>query len=156
MALWTAYVEVSDAEGRALLAWYGEVRDPESAKVVTRRYWLTPARLGNDVLSLLVTQLQSEGLAALTRRAWQQLKDADSGEVSPEVRLLMASGIAAVAGHLDCADDEAAVALHSDVLNLLASRRRRRDTALLDALVYAFMARDAIRQLGSVNREGLA
>lgn len=156
MALWTAYVEVSDAEGRALLAWYGEVRDPESAKVVTRRYWLTPARLGNDVLSLLVTQLQSEGLAALTRRAWQQLKDADSGEVSPEVRLLMASGIAAVVGHLDCADDEAAVALHSDVLNLLASRRRRRDTALLDALVYAFMARDAIRQLGSVNREGLA
>ncbi len=103
-----------------------------------------------------MTQLQSEGLAALTRRAWQQLKDADSGEVSPEVRLLMASGIAAVAGHLDCADDEAAVALHSDVLNLLASRRRRRDTALLDALVYAFMARDAIRQLGSVNREGLA
>lgn len=156
MALWTAYAEVTDQEGRALLAWYGEVRDPESAKVVTRRYWLTPARLGNEVLSLLVTQLQSEGLAALTRRAWQQLKDADSGEVSPEVRLLMASGIAAIAGHLDCAEDDAASGLHGDVLNLLSSRRRRRDTALLDALVYAFMARDAIRQLGSVNREGLA
>lgn len=156
MALWTAYAEVTDKEGRALLAWYGEVRDPESAKVVTRRYWLTPARLGNEVLSLLVTQLQSESIAALTRRAWQQLKDADSGDVSPEVRLLMASGIAAIAGHLDCAEDEAASALHGDVLNLLSSRRRRRDTALLDALVYAFMARDAIRQLGGVNREGLA
>jgi len=27
---------------------------------------------------------------------------------------------------------------------------------MLDALVYAFMARDAIRQMGSVSREGVA
>lgn len=156
MQLWTAYAEVQDASGLALLGWYGEVRDPESAKVVARRYWLTPARLGAEVLSLLLTQLQSEGLAALTRRAWQQLKEADSGEVNSDVRLLMASGVAAVAGHLDNADDEEAQTLRGDLLNLLGASRRRRDTAMLDALVYAFMARDAIRQLGSVSREGVA
>lgn len=158
MQLWTAYadVDVQDASGLPLLAWYGEVRDPESAKVVTRRYWLTPARLGAEVLSLLLTQLQSEGLAALTRRAWQQLKDADSGDLSAEVRLLMASGVAAVAGHLDVADDDDAQTLRGDLLSLLGTSRRRRDTGMLDALVYAFMARDAIRQLGSVSREGVA
>ncbi|XGA80188.1 flagellar biosynthesis protein FlhF [Halomonas sp. CH40] len=161
MQLWNAYAEVDsverDAHGQSetLLAWYAEVRDPESARVVTRRYWLTPRRLGADVLSLLVIQLQAEGLATLTRRAWQQLKQDDGGEVNAEVRLLMASGTAAVAGHLDNADDEAAVALHSDLMGLLGARRKRRDTALLDALLYALMARDAIRQLGSVNREGV-
>ncbi|HDZ47924.1 hypothetical protein LCGC14_0150470 [marine sediment metagenome] len=156
MQLWTAYAEVQDASGLALLGWYGEVRDPESAKVVARRYWLTPARLGAEVLSLLLTQLQSEGLAGLTRRAWQQLKEADSGEVNTDVRLLMASGVAAVAGYLDNADDEEAQTLRGELLNLLGANRRRRDTAMLDALVYAFMARDAIRQLGSVSREGVA
>lgn len=155
MQLWTAYAEVKDATGLALLAWYGEVRDPESTKVIARRYWLTPARLGAEVLSLLLTQLQSEGLAGLTRRAWQQLKEADSGDLNAEVRLLMASGVASVAGHLDVADDEEAQTLRGDLLNLLGASRRRRDTAMLDALVYAFMARDAIRQLGSVSREGV-
>jgi flagellar biosynthesis protein FlhF len=154
--LWTAYAEVEDASGFSLLAWYGEVRDPESAKVVARRYWLTPARLGAEVLSLLLTQLQSDGLAALTRRAWQTLKEADSGDVNAEVRLLMASGVAAVVGHLDVADDEAAQTLRGDLLNLSGTSRRRRDTGMLDALVYAFMARDAIRQMGSVSREGVA
>ena len=154
--LWTAYAEVEDATGLSLLAWYGEIRDPESAKVVARRYWLTPARLGAEVLSLLVTQLQSDGLAALTRRAWQQLKEADNGDVNAEVRLLMASGVASVAGHLDIAEDEGAQTLRSDLLNLSGTSRRRRDTGMLDALVYAFMARDAIRQMGSVSREGVA
>ncbi|SJN13656.1 Flagellar biosynthesis protein FlhF [Halomonas citrativorans] len=153
MQLWTAYAEVQNEAGSVLLAWYGEVRDPESAKVVARRYWLTPARLGADVLFQLVIQLQSEGLAALTKRVLQQFKEADSGDVDPEVRLLLASGVASVVGHLDNADDDEASSLRSDLLSLLGTRRKRRDTAMLDALMYAFMARDAIRQLGSVSRE---
>ncbi|WP_404376509.1 flagellar biosynthesis protein FlhF [Vreelandella aquamarina] len=155
MQLSSAYVEAQGMSGNPVLAWVGEIRDPESAKRVARRYWLTPAHLGSDVLTLLITQLQSEGLAPLTKRAWQQLKDADSGEVSSELRLLMASGAAAVAGHLDIADDEDAQVLRADLLRLLGTRRKRRDTALLDALVHVLMARDAIRQLGSVSREGL-
>lgn len=155
MQLWSAYAEVTDAAGNALLAWYGEIRDPESAKRVARRYWVTPARLGAEAVSLLATQLQGEGVTALTKRAWQQLKEADSGDVSTEVRLLMASGAAAVAGHLDSADDDAALALRTDIMLLLGTQRKRRDTALLDGLIHAFMARDAIRQLGSVSREGV-
>ena len=91
----------------------------------------------------------------MTKRAWQQLKEADGGEVSSELRLLMASGAAAVASHLDLADDDAVQALRADLLRLLGSQRKRRDTALLDALVHVLMARDAIRQLGSVSREDL-
>lgn len=154
--LWTAYAEVQSETGEGLIAWYGEVRDPENAKTMTRRYWLTPARQGGEVLPLLVTQLQGEGLASLTRRAWQQLKEADGGDLSAEVRLLMASGVAAVVSHLDSADDEAALALRMDLLSLSGTRRKRRDTAMLDALVHAFMARDAIRQLGSISREVIA
>ena len=154
--LWHTHIAVEDAAGTPLLAWVGEVRDPENGKRIARRYWLTPARLGADVRSLLVIQLQSEGVSSLTKRAWQQLKDADDGEVSTEVRLLMASGVAAAAGHLDIANDDAAIALRSDLLRLLGTTRKRRDTAMLDALVHAFMARDAIRQLSSVSREGLA
>ncbi|PAU70732.1 flagellar biosynthesis protein FlhF [Vreelandella alkaliphila] len=153
--LWHTHIAVEGAAGTPLLAWVGEVRDPENGKRIARRYWLTPARLGADVRSLLVIQLQSEGVSSLTKRAWQQLKDADDGEVSTEVRLLMASGIAAAAGHLDIANDDAAIALRSDLLRLLGTTRKRRDTAMLDALVHAFMARDAIRQLSSVSREGL-
>ncbi|CAH1042551.1 flagellar biosynthesis protein FlhF [Halomonas sp. TD01] len=155
MQLWNTHMAVEDAAGTPLLAWVGEVRDPESGKRIARRYWLTPARLGADVRSLLVIQLQSEGVSSLTKRAWQQLKDSDDGEVSTEVRLLMASGIAAAAGHLDVVNDDAAIALRSDLLRLLGTTRKRRDTAMLDALVHAFMARDAIRQLSSVSREGL-
>lgn len=156
MQLWNVYAEVTDDNGTEMLAWYGEVRDPESARTVVRRYWLTPRRLGAEALSLLLTQLQGEGLAPLTKRAFQQLKEDDGGDVSAEVRLLMASGAAAVVGHLDAAEDDDAATLRRELLALLGSRRRRRDTALLDALLYALMARDAIRQLGSVSREGVA
>ncbi len=155
MQLSSAYVEAQDVSGNPVLAWVGEVSDPESTKRIVRRYWLTPARLGSDVLTLLITQLQSDGLASLTKRAWQQLKEADGGDVSSELRLLMASGAAAVAGHLDIVDDEDAQALRADLLRLLGTQRKRRDTALLDALVHVLMARDAIRQLGSVSREGV-
>ncbi len=65
----------------------------------------------------------------------------------------MASGAAAVAGHLDLADDEHGQALRTDLIRLLGSQRKRRDTALLDALLHVLMARDAIRQLGSVSLE---
>ncbi|WP_447927633.1 flagellar biosynthesis protein FlhF [Vreelandella sp. EE27] len=156
LQLWNAHAEVTDQAGRHFLAWYGELRDPESAKRVAKRYWLTPARLGAEVLSLLVTQLQSEGAAILTKRAWRALKEADGGEVSAQLRLLMASGAAAAATHLDNAQDEAAQTLRQDVMRLSKTSRKRRDTALLDALMHMLMTRDAIRQLGSVSREALA
>lgn len=155
LQLWSVHAEVADGDGRRHLAWYGEIRDPESAKRIAKRYWLTPARLGIEVESLLTTQLQGEASVALAKRAWQVLKDADGGETSPQVRLAMAAGAAAVATHLDGAEDDTARALREDVMRL-GRARARRDTALLDAVMHLLMTRDAIRQLGSVGREAFA
>ncbi|WP_163559524.1 flagellar biosynthesis protein FlhF [Halomonas sp. NO4] len=136
-----------------VLAWLGEVRDAESGQMVAQRYWLTPARLGRQPVPLLLHQLQGDGLALLTRRAWQQIEPQALGEMRPDVRLLMASGTAAVAAHLDLAEDEAAMDLRAELLGLAGARRRRRDVALMEALVQLFLVRDAIRHLGLGERE---
>ncbi|AMD01809.1 flagellar biosynthesis protein FlhF [Halomonas chromatireducens] len=134
-------------------AWLGDVRDTESGRVLAKRYWVTPARLGRDPQSLLVAQLQGDALPQLTRRAWQRLAPSELGEVRPDVRLLMASGLATVAAHLDLAEDEAAMDLRAELLGLSGGRQRRRDVALLESLMQLFMVRDAIRHLGLGERE---
>ncbi|MCE9682830.1 flagellar biosynthesis protein FlhF [Halomonas alkalisoli] len=134
-------------------AWLGEVRDAESGRVQAKRYWISPARLGHDLQALLLAQLQGDALPQLTRRAWQRLAPAELGEVRPDMRLLMASGLATVAAHLDLADDEAAMDLRAEMLGLAGGRQRRRDVALLESLVQLFMVRDAIRHLGLGERE---
>ncbi|MCE9663977.1 flagellar biosynthesis protein FlhF [Halomonas sp. M5N1S17] len=134
-------------------AWLGEVRDAESGRVLVKRYWVAPARLGRDPQSLLLAQLQGDALPQLTRRAWQRLAPAELGEVRPDVRLLMASGLATVAAHLDLAEDEAAMDLRAELLGLAGGRQRRRDVALLESLAQLFMVRDAIRHLGLGERE---
>ncbi|RCV91301.1 flagellar biosynthesis protein FlhF [Billgrantia montanilacus] len=141
------------SETIASRAWLGEVRDAESGRVLAKRYWIAPARLGRDPQSLLLAQLQGDALPQLTRRAWQRLAPAELGEVRPDVRLLMASGLAAVAVHLDLAEDEGAMDLRAELLGLAGGRQRRRDLALLESLVQLFMVRDAIRHLGLGERE---
>ena len=77
-------------------------------------------------------------------------------QARPELRLLLAAGIAAQASHLDHVDDEGGRDLRAELLGLVGGRRRRRDTALLEALLTLFSARDAMRQLGAASREGIA
>ncbi|WP_240935947.1 flagellar biosynthesis protein FlhF [Billgrantia bachuensis] len=134
-------------------AWLGEVRDEESGKVLSKRYWITPARLGREPQPLLLTLLQGDVLPQLARRAWQRLDPAELGELRADQRLLMASGLATVAAHLDLAEDEAAMDLRAELLGLASGRRRRRDVALLESLVQLFLVRDAIRHLGLGERE---
>lgn len=153
---WHRVCEVITDAGLTLQAWYLEACDPETHTRVAKRYWLTPSHLGEDALSLLVTHLEGEGIAPLTRRAWQQLKTDDGGQLNAEVRLLMATGCAAVAQHLDLAQDTDADSCRGELLGLLSGgRRRRRDTALLDAVMRLLMAQDAIRKLGRLDREGI-
>ncbi|PMR74127.1 flagellar biosynthesis protein FlhF [Billgrantia endophytica] len=142
-----------DSDALAVQAWFGEVRDMESGRALAKRYWVAPARLGQDAMALFLSQLQSDGLPQLTRRAWQRLDPRELGDVRPDVRLLMASGLATVAAHLDLADDESAMDLRAELLGLTGGRRRRRDVALLEALARLFMVRDAIRHLGLGERE---
>ncbi|TFH86708.1 flagellar biosynthesis protein FlhF [Billgrantia azerbaijanica] len=140
-------------EGLAVQAWFSEVQDAESGRVLARRYWVTPARLGREPVPLLLYQLQGDGLVQLARRAWQQLDPGELGELRHDVRLLMASGLATVAAHLDLAGDEEAMDLRAELLGLAGGRRRRRDMALLEALVQLFLVREAIRHLGLGERE---
>ncbi len=134
-------------------AWLGELRDGENDQLLARRFWLAPARLGNDLEPLLVTQLQSDALPQLARRAWQQLTPAELGEVRADLRLLLAGGLATVALQLDLVEDDSARDLRAELLGLAGGRQRRRDSALLGALVQLFLIRDAIRQLGFGERE---
>ncbi|WP_412031227.1 flagellar biosynthesis protein FlhF [Halomonas sp. LR3S48] len=142
-----------DQQSLSARAWLGEVRDEESGKVLGKRYWITPARLGREPKPLLLTLLQGDVLPQLARRAWQRLDPAELGELRAGQRLLMASGLATVAAHLDLAEDEAAMDLRAELLGLGGGRRRRRDVALLESLVQLFMVRDAIRHLGLGERE---
>lgn len=129
-------------------AWCGELHDAESGRVLGKRYWITPQRLGQAIPPLLLMLLQADGLAVLTRRAWQRLAAAGLGELRADVRLLMASGLAGVATRLDLAEDEAGMDLRAELMGLGGGRRGRRDVALLDALTQLFLVRDAIRHLG--------
>ena len=129
-------------------AWCGELHDAESGRVLGKRYWITPQRLGQAIPSSLLMLLQADGLTLLTRRAWQRLAAAGLGELRADVRLLMASGLAGVATQLDLADDEAGMDLRAELMGLGGGRRGRRDMALLDALTQLFLVRDAIRHLG--------
>ncbi|MEQ4541556.1 MAG: flagellar biosynthesis protein FlhF [Billgrantia sp.] len=134
-------------------AWFGEIRDAESGKALARRYWIVPAGLSRDPKPLLLALLQADVLPQLARRAWQRLEPTEAGDLRADVRLLMASGLATVAAHLDLAEDEAAMDLRAELLGLGGGRRRRRDVALLESLLQLFLVRDAIRHLGLGERE---
>lgn len=141
--------------GKSLEAWFGTLSDPESGKELGRRYWLMTISHHEDALPLLLSQLQAEGLAQQTRRVRERLSALLPAQTRPELQLLLAAGIAATANHLDHSSDMASMDLRSELLSLLGGRRRRRDTALLDALLYLFSARDAIRHVGSAGLEGI-
>jgi flagellar biosynthesis protein FlhF len=142
-----------DQPGLDTRAWFGELYDAESGKSLGRRYWVTPARLGREPQPLLLTLLQGDAMPQLARRAWQRLDPAEVGEVRADVRLLMASGLAAVATQLDLGEDEAAMDIRAELLGLGTGKKRRRDVALLEALIQLFQVRDAIRRLGLGERE---
>ncbi|QFU00085.1 Flagellar biosynthesis protein FlhF [Halomonas sp. THAF5a] len=139
-----------------LTAWFAELSDPESGKPQGRRYWLTTCDHADDAVPLLLSHLQAEGITRQTQRTEERLTTLLPAQARPELRLLLAAGIAAQASHLDHVDDEAGRDLRAELLGLVAGRRRRRDAALLEALLTLFSARDAMRQLGAASREALA
>ncbi|GHE21329.1 flagellar biosynthesis protein FlhF [Halomonas urumqiensis] len=138
----------------ALRAWFAVLEERDSGRGLGRRIWLAPEALGDDALPLLLGQLDAETLPRLTRRAHARLGDSHP-ESAPALRLLLAGGLAAVAGQLERSQTEWARDLRADLLGLLGGRRRRSAEALLDALLYLGMAREAIRELAVVGREGL-
>ncbi|MDT8879157.1 flagellar biosynthesis protein FlhF [Halomonas saccharevitans] len=138
-----------------LEAWFAELSDPESGDALGRRFWLTTCRHPEDAVPLLLRYLQAEGVTQQTRRAEERLVELLPARTRPELRLLLAAGIATQASHLEHIDDEAGQDLRAELLGLVGGRRRRRDTALLEALLTLFSARDAMRQLGAASVENI-
>ncbi|MBB3140410.1 flagellar biosynthesis protein FlhF [Halomonas organivorans] len=139
----------------AMSAWFATLVDPESGRTLGQRYWLTPLRSAEDALPLLLGRLHGEALPRQVRRAWERLQGTLPAETDREVCQLLAAGLAAAAGHLDQAGDAEAEQLRRDLLSLLGGRRRRREGALLEALLHLLMARDAIRHVGAAGLEGV-
>lgn len=137
-----------------LRAWAGELVDAFSGRLLKRSYWLAPERLRGRAVPLLVTQLLADTLPVLTRRANRRLAEADPA-MAPALRLTLAAGLASVATQLEVSEEAWALSLRSDLLALLAKRKRCSAESLLEALLHLGLARESLRELGTVGLEGL-
>nr|WP_297457406.1 flagellar biosynthesis protein FlhF [uncultured Halomonas sp.] len=137
-------------DGDALDAWFGTLIDADSGRQLAQRYWLAP-RHENDETALndaMAAQLVHDDLPLLTRRAWQRLGEAGQHTIDPELRLLVAAGLAAVASRLDQENAPWSMDVRAQLLNLLGGRRSRSPGVLLEALIHLFTARDVFVQVG--------
>jgi len=142
------------SEPTPLRAWRGELVDLDSGRSLKRCYWLAPEALRGRAVPLLLAQLAADALPALTRRANRRLTEADPA-MAPALRLTLAAGLAAVAAQLEASGEAWAISLRGELLGLLGGRRRGSAETLLEALLHLGLAREALRELGSVGLEGL-
>ncbi|MBE0489544.1 MAG: flagellar biosynthesis protein FlhF [Halomonas sp.] len=147
-------VSLGRGEESGLRAWAGELVDAYSGRVLKRGFWLAPERLRGRAVPLLVTQWQSDVLPALTRRANRRLVEADPA-MAPALRLTLAAGLASVAIQLEASDEAWTLSLRGELMALLAGRKRCSAETLLEALLQLGLAREALRELGTVGLEGL-
>ncbi|WP_404298340.1 flagellar biosynthesis protein FlhF [Halomonas sp.] len=141
-------------EAQGLRAWSGELVDAYSGRVLKRAYWLAPDTLRGRAVPLLVSQLAAEVLPSLTRRANRRLAQVDPA-MAPALRLTLAAGLATVAIQLEASEDSWALSLRGELLALLAGRKQCSAETLLEALLQLGLAREALRELGTVGLEGL-
>ena len=129
-----------------LCAWFGEIRDLDSGRLLGRRYWVAPAGQSRRQDSeLLVHMLRSEEWPALRERAAVGLGVADGGEDAWD----LAGALAALAVRLDQDNGDWALDLRAQLLSLTGSRRRSAAT-LLTALIELFSARRELQRIGAV------
>lgn len=139
-----------------MTAWIAEWRAEDTGAVLAQRYWLAMAMTEQGVQKHSQVQLQAETLPALTRKAYQALRSLFEGEVSSELSLLLASGMAATAVNLELAQGEQAMELRADLLSLLGGRPRASAAKLLQALLCLATIRDGLRRIDSADFTGVA
>ena len=134
----------------AVHAWFTRVTDADSGHVLPMRYNLVVAPiylpLGEQAEGLRRQWIHDE-LASLTVRAWQSLGDIH-GPAQQELRLSLASALAACAYRLEQTDAPWAVDARAQLLGLMPGRRSRGVSQSLEALLHLLTAGDAFRQLG--------
>ncbi|MGC3874971.1 flagellar biosynthesis protein FlhF [Halomonas sp. GXIMD04776] len=136
-------------DGEPLTAWFGTLSEAENHRQLAQRYWLAPRDGTPDqsFAEVMVAQLVHDDLPLLTRRAWQRLEETDQ-TTDPELRLLVATGLAAVAGRLDQERSDWAMDVRAQLMGLLGGRRGRSSQMLMDALLHLLTARDVFVMVG--------
>lgn len=152
-------LSVTLADGEPATTWFGTLSEAESKRQLAQRYWLAPREVtaGDGTLrngaadhsfaQALVAQLVHDDLPLLTRRVWQRLEEA-SEKIDPELRLLVATGLAAVVSRLDQERSDWGMDVRAQLLGLLGGRRGRSTQVLMDALLHLLTARDVFVMLG--------
>lgn len=136
-----------------LQAWFGRLHEEGEARPAALRYWLAwspdegAAALAGQVEDVR-RQLVLDDLPSLTLRAWQALGDAHH-PLQQELRLFLAAGLAAAASRLEQAEEEWAMDVRAQLLNLSGSRKPRTAAQQLEALLHLLTARDAVQRMGS-------
>ncbi|MNQ02419.1 Flagellar biosynthesis protein FlhF [compost metagenome] len=134
-----------------LQAWFGQLHDIDGGRPPQQRFWLaSSATAGEEGLlqqqTLLLRQLQSDDLVSLTGRAWLSLEGLFD-PLQAELRLFLATGLAASASHLEQAEGDWAMDVRAQLLSLAGGRRQRSAQQQLDALLHLLAARDTLRQV---------
>ncbi|WP_227368301.1 flagellar biosynthesis protein FlhF [Halomonas sp. M20] len=162
---------VTLADGTSLTAWFGLLSDPESKRQLAQRYWLAPQEIAgrgdaaadraagkgsadHAFAQALMAQLVHDDLPLLTRRAWQRLTDAGE-KIDPELRLLVATGLAAVVSRLDQERSDWAMDVRAQLMGSLGKHRGRSTQVLMDALLHLLTARDVFLMLGDAGLGGV-
>ncbi|SFH44230.1 flagellar biosynthesis protein FlhF [Modicisalibacter xianhensis] len=138
-------------DGERLHAWFGTLVESETGRPLGQRYWLAPQDETHEqcAIEAMVAQLIHDDLPLLTRRAWRLIGEASRTPLDPELQLLVASGLAAVASRLDQERNDWAMDVRTQVMAALGGRRTRSSTALLEGLMHMLTARDAFRLAGA-------
>jgi flagellar biosynthesis protein FlhF len=135
-------------EHTPLRAWFATLHDPDAERFLGHRYWLAEgdARL-LCAQAKIIEQLQElAALPALTVRAFGILGERQ-GALSLELKLFLASALAALALRLDLEHAEWARPLRSQLLALNGKRITRNPQRLLEALLNLLTMGLALRRV---------
>lgn len=141
----------------ALRAWFGTLRDPDTGASLGQRYWLAASGQQDPALQAAsLCRLQAcEGLPALALRAWNILGQRQ-GQMQAELRLFLATALAATAFHLDQATEPWATLLRRQLLELIGKRRNPSPVLLLDGLLNLLLVGEVFQRLAATQPRVLA
>jgi flagellar biosynthesis GTPase FlhF len=131
-------------KGTALRAWFGTLQDSHSGQRLGQRYWLADAHGSlNEQAADLVQAVKHEELKHLTERGSALLLDLHP-HLPADLRLHLATGLAATAVRLTHASEDWAFQARAQLLGLLPKKPKGHASELLDGLLYLSAATSSL------------